>query len=148
TLRKSARDRIEGDSPLPVRLEGGSPDFLQKVVGHRLAVLCARAKLPEQSGSLEPLPTWFLPRIRTATSVPVALQEVDQFRERALRLGRIPSQAEYEEIHPDPVLIEDAIDFDKLWADHLDLAPATLNRFLVSTKAELIVWWASEASRE
>ena len=39
-------------------------------------------------------------------------------------------------------------DYDKLWADWMDLAPAVVSQLLVPTKATLLAWWASEASRE
>jgi hypothetical protein len=60
---------------------------------------------------------------------------VSLFRERAVKLGRIPTQTEYEEIssRPVPTPPETDVDFDKLWADHLDRAPATLNRLLPPT---------------
>ena len=144
------RDRIERDPPFPVRLQRGSPEFLQKVITRRLAVLRQRARLPEPSVSLEPLPTWFIPRVREAQSVRLALREVSLFREKALELGRLPTQTEYEgpagvaEI----LLLEEELDYDKRWADSIDLAPATVNRLLIPTKAELLAWWAGEASRE
>jgi hypothetical protein len=144
------RDRIEAEVPRAVRLEGGTPKFLEQVIARRLAVLRARAKLSENEGPLEPLPNWLLPRIRQAGNVRTALHEVSLFRERAVKLGRIPTQNEYEEISSRlvPTSPEIDVDFDKLWADHLDRAPATLNRLLPPTKAQLIAWWATEASRE
>lgn len=148
-LPASDRDRIERESPNPVRLEPGSPDFLLNVVARRLAVLRQRARLPEAPGSLEPLPNWLVARLREARSVRLTLNEVSHFQKMALRLGRIPTKQDYtggaKEIPPSP---KDEIDFDKLWVDFMDLAPATHIRLLDSTKAHLLAWWASEASRE
>jgi hypothetical protein len=148
-LPASDRDRIEDEVPRAICLERGSPTFLEQVVARRLAVLRRRAKLSENV-SLEPLPDWLLPRIRDAGNVRSALREVSVFRERAVSLGRIPLQAEYEEVlHPlVPILPNEAVDFDKLWADHLDRAGVTHVRLLPTTKAELVAWWATEASRE
>jgi hypothetical protein len=146
------RDRIENVSPVPVAIAGATKEFLQKVVAQRLVVLRQRAKQPANPGSLEPLPNWFIPRIHQARNARIALGEVSRLREMAIQMGRIPSQFEYEgsapqRPTPEPSVKED-IDYDKLWADFMDSAPATVNRLLVSTKAELLGWWAREASRE
>src|SRR5262249_42053824 len=147
-LPASDRDRIERESPTPVRLEPGSPVFLLSVVARRLSVLRQRARLPEASGSLEPLPDWLVTRLGGSRSVRLTLSEVCSFRDKALKLGKIPTEQDYRGgVGPMPPA-SDKIDFDKLWADFIDLAPATHNRLLGSTKVHLLGWWASEASRE
>lgn len=145
------RDRIENIPPSPVSLDRGDPAFFRKVIAQRLAVMRARSKLPAAANALDPLPSWFLPRIDQARNVRAALREVSLFREKAIELQRLPDQREYEtgtSETPPPIVEEDAISFDKLWADFMDSAPATINRLLVSTQAELLAWWAQEASRE
>lgn len=145
------RDRIENIPPSPVKLERGKPEFFRRVVAQRLAVLRTRSKLPPAPNLLDPLPEWFLPRIDQARNVRVALREVSLFRERAVGLQRFPLQEEYDDPRsetPTRVAEEEEVNFDKLWADFMDTAPATANRLLVSTQAELVSWWAREASRE
>jgi hypothetical protein len=144
SLPASDRDRIEHEGP--VRLERGSVEFLQRVIAQRLAILRQRCGLAEMTGSLDPLPDWFLPRIREARSVRLALREVSLFREKGLELGGLPTRSEYE--REPPVLPGEACDYDKLWADSMDLAPAVVSQLLTPTKATLLAWWASEASRE
>lgn len=153
-LAAGDRDRIENVSPVPVTIARATADFLQKVVAQRLAVLRQRVKQPANPGSLEPLPDWFIPRIHQARNARIALGEVSRFREAAIQMGRIPTQLEYEGSAPEKPTVgvttkeKEEIDYDKLWADFMDTAPATVNRLLVSTKAELLGWWAHEASRE
>jgi hypothetical protein len=149
-LAAGDRDRIEQTSPFPIHLEPGSPVFLEKVISRRLSVLRKRTGLEEMTASLDPLPDWFLPRIRQARSVRLALREVSLFREKGLELGRLPKQSEYEkQIEHEPAeLPDEERDYDKLWADWMDLAPAVVSQLLVPTKAMLLAWWASEASRE
>jgi hypothetical protein len=150
SLPASDRDRIEREPPYAVRLQPGSPDFFQKVVARRLAVLRQRAHLPGGADVLEPLPPWLVCELRAAGSVRLALRAVSEFRERALTLGKLPTQQEHGR-HGETAITPPAptqVDFDKLWADHLDAAPAVQNRLLTSTKAQLLAWWASEASRE
>ncbi|MFZ4072008.1 MAG: ATP-binding protein [Caulobacterales bacterium] len=150
SLPLSDRDRIEGDPPFPAALERGTPEFLRKVISRRLAVLRERSKLATEPDALTPLPAWFLPRIDQARSVRYALREVAMLREHAIELQRLPSQGEYEGAVPpvEPPLDEQALDFDKEWADFLDLAPATRNRLLDQTKADLLAWWAHAGSHE
>ena len=133
-----------------VRLQPGSPDFFLKVVVRRLTVLRQRAQMPDGPDVFAPLPPWLVSDLREARSVRLALHAVCEFREHALRLNRIPTQEEYRgevepSITPPP---PEQVDFDKLWADHLDGAPAVQNRLLTTTKAQLLAWWATEASRE
>jgi hypothetical protein len=148
SLPASDCDRIEHEGP--VRLERGSVEFLQRVIAQRLAILRQRGGLAEMTGSLDPLPDWFLPRIREARSVRLTLREVSLFREKGLELGRLPTRSEYErQLGRKPaVLPGEACDYDKLWADSMDLAPAVVSQLLAPTKAMLLAWWASEASRE
>lgn len=150
-LPVSDRDRIERDTPFPVALDLGTPEFFRRVIAHRMALLRERAKLLPLPGSLTPLPSWFLPRIDQARSVRYALREVAMLREHAIDLGRIPTQVEFEGSAPAPTIAapdKDERDFDKEWADFLDLAPATRNKLLDTTKATLVAWWAGTASRE
>jgi hypothetical protein len=146
-LMASDRDRIEDHAPSPINLNLGTGEFLEKVITQRLAILRSRAKLPAAPGSFDPLPAWFVPRIRQARSVRMALRAVGKLREMALEHGRMPSQQEYEggDGLGGP---EEVTDFDKLWADFMDVAPATTSKLLDTTKAELVVWWTQEASRE
>jgi hypothetical protein len=148
-LTVSDRDRIEREPPAAVRLDDGTPDFLRAVIVQRLAVLRERAQLPQVRDSLDPLPEWFLSRIAETRNVRIALEEVAEFRQRAMELGRLPSPADYEDEKqaPEPTPKGD-VDFDKEWADFQDLAPAVTLRLLDRTKGELIAWWAEHASRE
>lgn len=146
-LEASDRDRIERSPPSAVLLDRGPPDFFEKVVVRRLDILRERARLPKVDDSPEPLPDWLMTRVREAQSVRVALREVALFRERAIELGRVPREPDSE------VTVEEgddaqAADFEKLWADHIDTAPATQLRLLTPTKAALLAWWTREASRE
>ena len=145
------RDRIEQTEPrLPCISSPAHQPFLKRWFARRLALLRKRAGLAEMTGSLDPLPDWFLPRIREARSVRLALREVSLFREKGLELGHIPKQSEYEQATvAEPVTLpEEQCDYDKLWADWMDLAPAVVSQLLVPTKAQLLGWWAEEASRE
>ena len=145
------RDRIENIPPSPVTLERGGPDFFRRVVAQRLAVLRMRSNLPAAPDFLDPLPQWFLPRIDEARNIRVALREVSLFREKAIALQRFPEQAAYEfgTSRTQSSTVEDeAVNFDKLWEDFRDTAPATVNRLFISTQAELLRWWTHEASRE
>lgn len=149
-LPDSDRDRLEREAPAAVRLDRGSGYFLRQVIAKRLAVLRDRAKLASLPGSLTPIPAWFQPKIEGARSVRVALREVARLRESALELGRMPKQEEFEPLgdpKPDPVVTEER-DYDKEWADYLDLAPATRNKLLDTTKADLLAWWTEHASGE
>jgi hypothetical protein len=145
-LPVSDRDRIEREPPVPARLDSGTPEFLRAVIAQRLAVLRQRSSLPQAPGSLDPLPNWFLSRISEQRNVRSALLEVAAFRLRAIELGRLPSQTEYNHVEG-PRRSDPPADLDKEWADFQDLAPVTL-RLLDRTKAELIAWWVQEASRE
>ena len=80
----------------------------------------------------------------------LALREVSLFRQKGLELGHIAKRSEYEqETVAEPVpLPEEQCDDDKHWADWMDLAPAVVSQLLVPTKAQLLGWWAEEASRE
>ena len=153
-LPTSDRHRIERETPFAVSLDLGNPGFLRKVIAQRLTVLRERSKLFADPDALTPLPDWFRPRIDQARSVRYALREVAMLREHAIELGRMPRQVEYEGgtcLPPGPPTtqpVEQARDFDKEWADFLDLAPATRNKLLDTTKAKLLAWWAEEASRE
>lgn len=152
-LAVADRDRIERESPFPVAMDLGTPTFLRRVISQRLAVLRERAKLLPVSDALVPLPSWFLPRVDRARSVRYALREVAMLRERATELQRMPTQEEYEGVAtpaepPTAAPAEHELDYDKEWADFLDLAPATRNKLLDPTKAELLAWWAQEGSRE
>lgn len=146
------RDRIERESPFPVAMDLGTPTFLRRVISQRLAVLRERAKLIPVPDALTPLPSWFLPRVDQARSVRYALREVAMLRERAIEFQRMPTQEEYEGVaksaEPAAARGEQERDYDKEWADFLDLAPATRNKLLDPTKAELLAWWAQEGSRE
>jgi hypothetical protein len=151
-LAVADRDRIERESPFPTAMDLGTTAFLRRVIAQRLAVLRGRAKLLSVSDAMTPLPDWFLPRIDQARSVRYALREVAILRERAIELQRLPTQEEYEgtagKDKPPTEVVEPERDFDKEWADHLDLAPATRNKLLDPTKAQLLAWWAQEGSRE
>ncbi len=146
------RDRIERESPFATAIDLGTTAFLHRVIAQRLAVLRERAKLVRVPDSMTPLPDWFLSRIDQARSVRYALREVAMLRERAIQLLRLPTQEEYEgtatPAEPSAEAVEQERDFDKEWADHLDLAPATRNKLLDPTKAQLLAWWAQEGSRE
>jgi hypothetical protein len=148
-LPVSDRDRIEREPPLPVRLERANPEFLQAIIAQRFSALRARVGLPQVSASVNPLPTWLMDRALQARNVRSALREVALLRQRAIELGRLPTQYEYEgdKPAPPPVAPPEAVDFDKEWADFQDLAPATL-RLLPITKGELIAWWVEQASSE
>ena len=146
-LASGDRDRIEGTPPLPVVIDLGSSDFLKEVVAQRLRVLRTRAKLPEPATVLEPLPQWFIPTITGARNVRVALREVGLLRQTAIEFGRMPTQQEHEgEKEPSP--LHQDTDFDKLWSDFLDSAPAAVNKLLQSTKVDLLHWWVKEAGKE
>ncbi|MFT4080308.1 ATP-binding protein [Rhodomicrobium sp.] len=146
-LAAGDRDRIEGTPPLPVVIDLGSSEFLKKVVAQRLRVLRARAKLPEPANVLEPLPQWFIPTVTGARNVRVALREVGLLRQTAIGFGRMPTQQEHEG-QKEPTPLHQDTDFDKLWSDFLDSAPAAVNKLLQSTKADLLHWWVKEASKE
>jgi hypothetical protein len=142
------RDRIEHEPPYAVRLQRGTPDFFQKVVARRLEVLRQRAQLPKEPDIFAPLPSWLVSEFSAAGSVRLALRAVCEFREQALKLGKNPPPGENGPTGDRSVTPPPPIDFDKLWADHLDSAPAVQNRLLTPKKAELLAWWATEASRE
>ncbi len=149
-LAESDRDRIEREPPIAVALDPGTAQFRKDVIAKRLGILRQRAKITERVNDLDPLPLWFIPRIEAARNVRIALREVALFRERAVELGRLPTQVEYDgdqERQPN-ASAELAIDFDKEWADFLDTAPTVTRKLLDTTKAALIAWWATEASRE
>ena len=59
------------------------------------------------------------------------------FGRRELELGHIAKRSEYEqETVAEPVpLPEEQCDYDKHWADWMDLAPAVVSQLLVPTKA-------------
>ncbi len=152
-LPVSDKDRIENQEPFPARLDLGNPEFRRRVVAQRLAVLRERAQLAAVPGSLAPLPAWFLTRMDAANSIRLALREVALFRAKALELQRLPTETEYGGIGTPAAGLatlptEPEVDYDKEWADFLDLAPATRNRLLDSTKADLLVWWLTAASGE
>ena len=148
-LAVADRDRIEQEEPFAVSLDLGTPQFLRDVIALRLAVLRERAKLPQGADPLDPLPEWFCRRIDEARSVRLALREVAKVRLHARKLFRLPTQSEYEgsspENTPEP---PQETDFDKEWADFLDSGGSTLTKLLDSKKAELLSWWAEEASCE
>src|SRR5262249_1176457 len=102
-LPDTDRDRIEREVPRAVRLERGTPEFLLRVIARPLGVLRDRANLSAAPRSLEPLPNWFLSRIREAKSVRSALREVSLIRESAVELGRMPTQTEFQGEEPQPV---------------------------------------------
>jgi Helicase HerA, central domain len=146
-LAASDRERIEGEEPLPVVLRESESGLLQKVVARRLSLLRRRAGLPPAEGqdSLEPLPSWAVEALN-GLSVRAGLQEVNRFRIRAGRLKRFPKKEEFYEPAPNPQL--DRADFEKLWADFRDGATSVRSRRLPHDKAELLSWWANEASQE
>jgi Helicase HerA, central domain len=147
-LPVSDRDRIEREAPKAVRLEQASPDLLRAIIERRFTALRHRTDLPQASGSLDPLPSWLVDRVLQARNVRSALHEVASFRQRAIEMGRLPTQQEYEGDKPaPPVPPPESADFDKEWADFQDLAPATV-RLLTQTKGELIAWWVEQASHE
>jgi hypothetical protein len=143
------RDRIEQEEPFAVSLDLGTPTFLRDVIALRLAVLRERVKLPQGADPLDPLPKWFCRRIAEARSVRLALREVAKLRLHARKLFRLPTQPEYEGSSPGktPEPAQET-DFDKEWADFLDSGGSTLTKLLDSKKAELLSWWAEEASCE
>lgn len=151
SLMRSDRDRIEKEAPVPARLERDTPEFLGQVIAKRLDILRRRAKVgnPDEN-PLAPLPEWLIRQVLEQSSVRLALREVAMFRRRALELGHMPNRDEYQsEAAPGAANEAGEIpDFDKLWADFLDLAPETRNRLLTSTKADLLAWWAQAASQE
>jgi hypothetical protein len=148
-LSVSDRDRIEQEELFAVSIDLGTPKFLRDVIAQRLAVLRERAKLPQDADPLDPLPEWFCRRINEARSVRLALREVAKLRRRARELFRLPTQPEYEGSPPEkPSEPAQETDFDKEWADFLDSGGTTLTKLLDSKKAELLSWWAEEASRE
>jgi len=80
-------------------------------------------------------------------NIRLALRAVARFRADAIQRGRLPSQEEFVGPPPPPTPSV-VIDFAKEWADFLDSGGATIVRLLDSKKAELLAWWAEEASRE
>jgi hypothetical protein len=63
-----------------------------------------------------------------ARNVRVALREVSLFREMAISLQHYPARAEYQAENSEAAtsaVEEKAVNFDKLWADFMDTAPAT-----------------------
>ena len=86
--------RIERELPSSVRLERPTSEFLRRVVAQRLTALREREGLDGSTGSLEPLPEWFLPRIEQARSVRGALRHVNRLREQGFKLGRLPGEEE------------------------------------------------------
>jgi hypothetical protein len=149
-LAASDRDRIEGEEPLPVVLTEADADLVRKVVARRLALLRSRASLPPagREDSLEPLPDWFTKSL-DHRSVRIGLQEVNRFRILAGRLGRLPLKEEFwQEGKPTHPKSDEGVDFEKLWADFRDGAAPVRSRLLPHDKAELLTWWAAEASDE
>jgi hypothetical protein len=145
-LTTADRDRIEHEVPFAVTLEFGTTEFRRAVVAQRLSVLRERAKLPPGQGSLDPLPFWLLPRIDMPRNIRLALRAVALFRTDAIQRGRLPSQEEF--VGPPPPSPSEVLDFAKEWADFLDSGGTTIVRLLDSKKAELLAWWAKEASCE
>ncbi|MGP0061443.1 MAG: helicase HerA domain-containing protein [Beijerinckiaceae bacterium] len=142
-LTEADRDRIEHEVPSATRVERGTPEFCRAVVARRLAVLRQRAGLPSEIDSFEPLPDWLVTEIDKPRNIRLALREVARFREASMARGEI---AETPSGEPPP--LEPVIDFDKEWADFLDSGGTTLTRLTDRKKAELLAWWAEEASRE
>ena len=142
--------RIERELPSAVRLERPSSDFLRRVVAQRLSTLWEREAVDAPPGELDPLPDWFRPRVQDARSVRDALREVNRLREKAARLGRLPSQEELglDVTESAPATLSPAFDFDKMWADHRDGGTLTLEAIPAANKANLLAWWAREASEE
>jgi hypothetical protein len=148
-LTVADRDRIEREPPVAVRLTDGTLDFVRAVIVKRLAVLRERAQLPPVPGSLDPLPEWFLSRIAGIRNVRTALENVAEFRQRAVELGRLPGPDDYvekKEVRPPGPAPQ--LEFEKEWADFQDLAPVVTSRLLDRTKGELIAWWVEQASLE
>ena len=87
--------RIERELPSSVRLERPTSDFLRRVVAQRLSALREREGITPQSGSLDPLPDWFLPRVEHARSARGALREVNRLREQGFRMGGIPKEDDF-----------------------------------------------------
>ncbi len=118
------------------------------MVAKRLSLLRTRAHLPAAPGSLEPLPPWLMPAIEATQSIRAALRRVSEFRTDAMKRGRLPSEKEFlgTIVPPPPAARE--MDFAKLWEDFKDQGATTTRRLLDTKKAELLAWWAHEASRE
>ncbi|MFG1431015.1 DUF87 domain-containing protein [Xanthobacter sp. V2C-8] len=147
-LTNSDRDRIEREAPFPAVLNAGAPDFRREVVARRLSLLRTRAHLPAAPGSLEPLPSWLMPAIEANQSIRAALRRVSEFRTDAMKRGRLPSEQEFFGTIVPPKPAAQEIDFAKLWEDFKDQGATTTRRLLDTKKAELLAWWAHEASRE
>lgn len=147
-LYPSDRERIEDEAPQRVNLSSPSRELLTAVLQKRLTAALARAGETESPSSLEPLPDWLARRILVdeRRSVRQAILSVNRFRVESRSQGRPASAAECG-FEGDPIT-GPLIDFDKLWADYQDTHPNHVLRFLPHTKAELLQWWASEASRE
>lgn len=148
SLTQSDLDRVEHEAPFPAKLEAGAPAFRRAVVSRRLALLRERAQLRPTSDALAPLPTWLLPSIDENRSIRRALREVSEFRSDAMKRGRMPTEAEFRATTVPPEKKQIEIDFAKAWEDFKDKGSTITRRLLDSKKAELLAWWALEASRE
>jgi hypothetical protein len=143
----SDRHRIENEVPKPVWLQQAEPELIRNVIARRLAVMRRRHGLPTRAaGSLDPLPDWFAARL-SQRSVRAGLLEVNRLRGVAVELGRLPKLEEFDQTGERPVT-PDLVDFEKLWADCGDRAPAVRERLLPNAKAELLFWWLGEAGAE
>lgn len=147
----SDRHRIEAEEPKPVLLQKAEPELIRNVIARRLALMRKRSGVPAAaSGSLDPLPEWFEGRL-TQRSVRAGLLEVNRFRAEAVKLGRLPTREEIDSKGgaepgvPEPT---QATDFEKLWADFIDKAPAVRERLLPGDRGELLRWWLGECGSE
>lgn len=147
-LTESDLDRIEREAPFPTKLDVGPSAFRRAVVSRRLALLRERAQLAPVSDAFAPLPPWLLPAIDQDRSVRRALREVSEFRNDAMKRGRLPTETEYRALAVPPEKKQIEIDFAKAWEDFKDQGSTITRRLLDAKKAELLAWWALEASRE
>jgi hypothetical protein len=143
-VAQSDIDRIEWEAPRRVLLADPVEGFVRSVLGRRLMLLAKRARLEFTEGSLDPLPDWLIANIlaEEGRSIRNAIRAVSAFREESLQLGKLAGP------HKPPPPPPPPLEFDKLWADHQDQSRHRVETLLVHSKAELLGWWAEEASRE